>query len=104
MALLILFVLGGLLAGAAELPYGGWIQIPLLSVIWWQLRAQESESLKKFFVHGLAFGLGYFVVGLWWLYISLHDVGGMNSLLSCMAVFLLAAYVALYFSAASPSH
>ena len=102
-ALLILFVLGGLLAGVAELPYGGWIQIPLLSVIWWQLRAQESESLKKFFVHGLAFGLGYFVVGLWWLYISLHDVGGMNSLLSCMAVFLLAAYVALYFSAASLS-
>lgn len=100
---LILFSLGALLAGAAELPYGGWIQIPILSFIWWQLDTQKSKPFKNFFALGFAFGLGYFVVGLWWLYISLHDVGGMNSLLSCVAVFLLSAYVALYFSAATAS-
>lgn len=102
-SLLRLFSLGALLAGAAELPHGGWIQIPVLSFVWWQLDSQQSRSFKNFLSLGFAFGLGYFVVGLWWLYISLHDVGGMNAILSCMAVFLLSAYVALYFSAATLS-
>jgi len=51
----------------------------------------------------MAFGLGYFITGLWWIYISLHDVGGMNAALSCAAIFLLAAYMGLYFSAACQS-
>ena len=96
-----LFALGALIALAAELPFGGWVQIPLLSLLWWRLISLEAVTLKKYFLLSLAFGLGYFVVGLWWLYISLHDVGGMNPLLSCMAVFLLASYVALYFSLAT---
>ena len=98
--LLTLFALGALLAGVAELPYGGWIQIPILSLIWWRIAANEMQSLGKNFVSGLAFGIGYFVIGLWWLYISLHDVGGMNPILSCVAVFLLSFYVALFFSVA----
>jgi apolipoprotein N-acyltransferase len=98
---LILFVLGAVLAGAAELPFGGWIQVPILSVIWWQLTLVNDTSKKHGFLSGLIFGLGYFVFGLWWLYISLHDVGGMNVALSCMAVFLLSAYMALYFSLAT---
>ena len=96
-----LFALGVLIALAAELPFGGWVQIPLLSLVWWRLTTLETAPLKSYFLFGLVFGLGYFVVGLWWLYISLHDVGGMNPLLSCVAVFLLASYVALYFSIAS---
>ena len=98
-----LVVLGGLLAGAAELPYGGWAQIPILSLIWWQLHQQKSAPLKRYLSLGLTFGTAYFVVALWWLYISLHDVGGMNFFLSCMAVFLLSAYLALYFAAATLS-
>ncbi len=96
-----LFILGASLAAIAELPYGGWIQIPVLSLLWWRLDHQQSTSLIKQFALGLSFGIGYFVVGLWWLYISLHDVGGMNALLACMGVFLLSAYVALYFSLAT---
>ena len=98
--LLILFVLGSLISMAAELPYGGWAQILLLSLVWWRLSSEVYLSRMKFFTLGMTFGLGYFVAGLWWLYISLHDVGGMNTLLSCMAVFLLSAYMALYFSIA----
>lgn len=98
---LILLALGGLLAGIAELPYGGWIQIPLLSIVWWRLYIDVHSTIKSFFYSGLAFGLGYFVLALWWLYISLHDVGGINSVLSCIAVLLLSAYVAIYFSLAT---
>jgi apolipoprotein N-acyltransferase len=97
----ILLALGSILAVVAELPYGGWIQIPVLSLIWWRLNPQTPNSLKNQFLLGLVFGVGYFVVGLWWLYISLHDVGGMNTGLACMGVFLLSAYVALYFSLAT---
>ena len=96
-----LFLLGAVLAVTAELPYGGWIQIPVLSLLWWRLDPHTPHSLKKQFGSGLIFGIAYFVVGLWWLYISLHDVGGMNAALACMGVFLLSAYVALYFSLAT---
>ena len=99
--LLILFVLGVLLSIATELPYGGWIQIPILALVWWRLDLNHSRNIQSHFVAGLVFGIGYFVIGLWWLYISLHDVGGMHPLLSCAAVLLLSAYMALYFSIAT---
>ena len=98
--LITLSILGALIALAAELPYGGWIQIPLLSILWWRLNLLKDCSLKQYFFSSLTFGIGYFVTGLWWLYISLHDVGGMNVMLSCIAVFLLSTYVAFYFSIA----
>ena len=100
-SVLSLLILGAVLALIAELPYGGWIQIPLLSLVWWRLNPQTPNSFKKQFFLGLIFGAGYFVIGLWWLYISLHDVGGMNAPLACMGVFLLSIYVALYFSLAT---
>jgi apolipoprotein N-acyltransferase len=99
--LLILFVLGALLAGIAELPYSGWLQIPVLTLVWWRISANHSQSLFIHFLSGLVFGIGYFVIGLWWLYISMHDVGGMNAILSCASVLLLSAYMALYFSLAT---
>jgi apolipoprotein N-acyltransferase len=95
-----LFVLGLFLAGAAELAFGGWIQILLLSGVWYLMSLKNHASIKWHFISGLCFGLGYFILGLWWLYISLHDVGGMNPILSCVAVFLLSAYMALFFSSA----
>ena len=100
---LLLFFLGALLAAVAELPYGGWIQIPILSLIWWRMDQQSSPSIKNQFFSGMSFGIGYFVLGLWWIYISLHDIGGMHAVLSYLAVFLLAAGMALFFSSASLS-
>ena len=101
MGLVVLFILGVMLAGAAELPYGGWIQIPILSLIWWQIKKHQSSSLKSACLLGFSFGLGYFVLGLWWIFISLHDVGGMNVALSSLAVFLLAGLLALFFACAT---
>ena len=98
--LLALFFLGALLAAAAELPFGGWIQIPILSLIWWRMSHQSILSIKNQFFSGMVFGLGYFALGLWWIYISLHDIGGMHAAVSCLAVFLLAAGMALFFSSA----
>ncbi|WP_353432158.1 apolipoprotein N-acyltransferase [Polynucleobacter sp. MWH-UH23A] len=96
-----LFGLGVLLALVAELPYGGWYQLPILSIVWWLLRNEMSQTTKQYFAYGLIFGLGYFLIGLWWLYISMHDVGGMNPILSAIAVLLLSLYMASYFCAAT---
>ena len=86
---------------AGELPWGGWLQIPLLSLLWWRLSLLNTPSLLPHFVSGFCFGLAYFIVGLWWIFISLHDIGGMNAALSVAAVVLLSAYMALFFGLAS---
>ena len=86
---------------AGELPYGGWLQIPLLSLLWWRLSSINTTQFLPNFASGFLFGLAYFVVGLWWIFISLHDIGGMNTALSVAAVVLLSAYMALFFGLAS---
>ena len=86
---------------AGELPSGGWLQIPLLSLLWWRLSLINTTYFLPHFAGGFLFGLAYFVVGLWWIFISLHDIGGMNAALSVAAVVLLSAYMALFFGLAS---
>jgi apolipoprotein N-acyltransferase len=49
---------------------------------------------------GWLFGIGWLVSGLWWLYISMHDFGGMPSWLAVLAVLALSAWLALYYAAA----
>jgi apolipoprotein N-acyltransferase len=45
---------------------------------------------------GYAFGLGMFGAGVCWLYVSLHDFGGMPMPIAVLAVMLLCAYLALF--------
>ena len=94
-------VLGVGVSIAGELPWGGWLQIPLLSLLWWRLSLINTTRFLPHFAGGFLFGLAYFIVGLWWIFISLHDIGGMNAALSVAAVVLLSAYMALFFGLAS---
>jgi len=45
---------------------------------------------------GFAFGLGHFLAGVSWVYVSLHDVGGMPLPVAALATLLLCAYMAFY--------
>ena len=45
---------------------------------------------------GLAFGLGYFLAGVSWVYVSLHDFGAMPALLAAAVTVLFCIYLALY--------
>ena len=49
---------------------------------------------------GWLFGVGWLVSGLWWLYISMHDFGGLPPWLAALAVFALGALLALYYAIA----
>lgn len=45
---------------------------------------------------GFAWGLGFFLAGVSWVYVSLHDVGGMAAPLAIAATVLFCAYLALF--------
>jgi len=94
--LALLFAAGALLAISSELPLSGYIHILLLAFMWRVCAKGAEQTLVRLFNQGLIFGLGYFIVALWWIYISLHDVGGMSTLLSSFAVFALAGLMAIY--------
>lgn len=49
---------------------------------------------------GFAFGLGYFGAGVAWLYVSLHDFGGMPVVVTVLVTALFCAYLALFPAAA----
>jgi apolipoprotein N-acyltransferase len=55
-----------------------------------------SGSPRQAWLSGYAFGLGEFLAGVSWVYVSLHDFGGMPAILTAIATFLFAAYLALF--------
>lgn len=57
-------------------------------------RAAPSARMAAFL--GFAFGLGFFLAGVSWIYVSLHVYGGMPALLAALATLLFCAYLALY--------
>ena len=74
-----------------------WLQIAALAVLAGlvaDVRAARAAAL------GWLFGVGWLTSGLWWLYISMHDYGGMPGWLAALAVVALAALLALYYAAA----
>ncbi|PWF24179.1 apolipoprotein N-acyltransferase [Corticimicrobacter populi] len=56
----------------------------------------QARSSRRAAADGWGFGTGLFGVGLYWLYISMHDYGNMPAALAGLAVFVLAALLALY--------
>ena len=50
---------------------------------------------------GWLYAVGWLVSGFWWLYISMHDYGGLHPVLAALAVLLLAALLGLYYAAAA---
>src|SRR5688572_25019856 len=56
----------------------------------------RSGSPVQAAISGLAFGLGYFLAGVSWVYVSLHDFGSMPAPLAAIATFLFCFYLALF--------
>jgi apolipoprotein N-acyltransferase len=65
-----------------------------------QTRARAREG----FWIGMWFGLGWFLAGVYWVYISMHDIGGMPAPIAAIATFLLAALLALFPATASAAY
>jgi apolipoprotein N-acyltransferase len=69
------------------------LQLALLAALVVRLHGLAPHASAA---HGLAFGLGWFVCSLWWLFISMHVYGGMPSIMAALGVFAFSLYLALY--------
>ena len=56
----------------------------------------QTHSATQAAIIGFSFGLGFFVTGIYWIYISLHDIGGMPFWMAGFATFCLCAFLALF--------
>ncbi|HZE60853.1 MAG TPA: apolipoprotein N-acyltransferase [Burkholderiales bacterium] len=63
----------------------------LVVLIHYWMSASPAAAARS----GFAFGLGLFGAGVSWIYVSLHDIGGMAAPVAALATFLLCAFIAL---------
>ena len=83
----------GVLAVAGFAPLG-WFPLPILSLaLLFHLLRNASPSTA--FIVGWAYGLGLFLAGVSWIYVSLSTYGGMAPPLALLATLLFCAFVAL---------
>ena len=93
-----------LIAGALNVfafaPVGWWpLQIITLALLF-QLILQ-TPSIKSAVLTGWAYGFGWSACGVYWLYISMHQYGGMPAAMAALAVALLAMLLGAFFAAAT---
>ncbi|MGE5616008.1 MAG: apolipoprotein N-acyltransferase [Bacillota bacterium] len=76
-------------------PFYAWpVSIVALALLFHVLA--DSGSPLQAALSGFAFGLGCFLTGVSWMYVSLHDYGSMPAVLAALAVFIVCAYLALF--------
>jgi len=74
-----------------ELPWLQWLSLAGLFAL-----ALRLDSSREAALAGFAFGLGWFGVGISWVFISMHVYGGMPAVLAAAATAAFAAYLALF--------
>jgi apolipoprotein N-acyltransferase len=93
------------LAHAASMgsPWGGqpvWL-LQLLAMALLVCVLDRSSSPRQAAWLGWVFSVSWLCGSFWWLYISMHTYGGLNSVLTGLSVFALAAVLALYYALAA---
>ncbi|MFZ3288886.1 MAG: apolipoprotein N-acyltransferase [Telluria sp.] len=86
-------------AGAASVfsfaPFGWWpLQILALAYLFYQAGMQGST--RRSTLLGWAFGFGWSVAGMHWLFIALHRFGGLPAPLAALAIGLLGLYMGVF--------
>ena len=70
--------------------------VPIIALVGLVYLWAKTESAIERFLLGFCFGLGLYCVGIYWIYISLHDFGGMPWWLAGFCTFCLCAFMALF--------
>ena len=94
-ASLLLSLVAGTLAVGGFAPLGFW-PLPVMSLAVLFALLARTSSLRAGFVIGLAWGLGFFIAGVSWVFVSLSVYGGMATWLAALATFLFCAVLALF--------
>jgi len=85
----------GALAVAGFAPFDFW-PLPILSLAVLFTLLARTASMRASFLVGLTWGLGFFITGVSWVYVSLSVHGGMAAWLAALATFLFCAVLALF--------
>jgi apolipoprotein N-acyltransferase len=84
----------GLLLVFAFAPFGIYpLAILCLAGLLWLI---HDAGWRRAFWRGFLFGMGEFLFGVYWIYISLHDMGGVTPLVAILMLVMLVAIMALY--------
>jgi apolipoprotein N-acyltransferase len=84
----IVALIAGALTELAFAPFGIWpIQIATLAFFFWLVL--RETSIKRSALIGWAYGFGWSVCGVYWLFVSMHSYGGMPAVLAAIAVALM---------------
>jgi apolipoprotein N-acyltransferase len=93
-ALALMALAGGLSLFSFE-PFGWW-PVQFLALAWFFYQVGLSTSSRRGIWLGWAFGFGWSVAGMHWLYISLTRFGGLPAILGAIAIALLGLYMGLF--------
>jgi apolipoprotein N-acyltransferase len=88
-------LVAGALTVAAFAPAGLWPIAPAMLALLFALWA-EAPGPRSAALDGLAFGTGFFLAGVSWVYISMHDYGDMPALLAGLATLAFSLGLALF--------
>lgn len=89
-------IIAGALAPLALAPSNLWPLAPLSVVLFWHSLNQSKHTKQAIFT-GLAYGLGYFGVGVSWVFVSMVNHGDTHWLLATVLTFLFCGGFALYY-------
>jgi apolipoprotein N-acyltransferase len=78
-----------------------WLQIGCAALFAWRVVAEPStRPTRRAFILGEVFGTAWLSAATWWMYVSLHDYGGLPAWMAALSVALLCALLSLYLAAA----
>jgi apolipoprotein N-acyltransferase len=77
----------------------GWLQGVSLAVLAFHI--DRSQSGQEAFAKAWTFALAWLAGSIWWLYISMHQYGGLPAPIAALAVGLMAAGLALFYASAA---
>ncbi len=80
-----------------------WWPLPLLAVLG-LVGLLHGQAPGRAALVGWCYGTGWLCAGTWWLFISMHQYGGLAAPLAALAVFALAAALSLYLAASCAAY
>ncbi|WP_280152940.1 apolipoprotein N-acyltransferase [Piscinibacter sp. XHJ-5] len=95
--LIVAAALGALQTAAHVYTEFWWLQLLCVGMLAW--RACVAEPARAFAI-GLTFGTAWLVAGTWWMFISMHQYGGLPAWMAAAAVLALSAVLSLYLGTA----
>ena len=95
----IVSLVAGATSVAAFAPLGAY-PLALLTFAW-LVHALHDAPPRRAFMQGFWFGLGFFAAGVSWVYVSMHDIGGIPAPVAAFATAVFCAFLALFPAAAA---